>query len=169
MPLSPPPPPVIAPRQMTLLRIAAAMAWADGNLAEEEVEVMLSKLSAVFAKNDAHREVLQKDLREYLVQNIPLEELVPQVTAPAEQELVLRLGYEVIASSALSPSESMVNEEESKAYSKLVELLGLPESEVKRIEAEVRDQNKTEEDIVGALVSALSGFAGEQLPSPDNS
>ncbi|MGD1936624.1 MAG: TerB family tellurite resistance protein [Cyanophyceae cyanobacterium] len=159
MPLSPPPPPAIAPRQMPLLRIAAAMAWADGNLAEEEVEVMLKKLSAVFAKNDAHRSTLQKDLREYLVQNIPLEELVPQVTDPAEQELVLRLGYEVIASSSLSPNESMVNEDESKAYSKLVALLGLPATEVKRIEAEVRDQSKSEEDIVGAIVTALSSFA----------
>ncbi|MEM9244721.1 MAG: TerB family tellurite resistance protein [Cyanobacteria bacterium P01_F01_bin.153] len=159
MPLSPPPPPAIAPRQMTLLRIAAAMAWADGNLAEEEVEVMLKKLSAVFAKDDTHRLTLQKDLREYLVQNIPLEELVPQVTDPADQELVLRLGYEVIASSALSPNESMVNEEESKAYSKLVVLLGLPDADVERIEAQVRDQSNTEEDIVGAIVTALSGFA----------
>ena len=152
-----PPPPAIAPRQMNLLRIAAAMAWADGNLAEEEVEVMLTKLSAVFAKDDAHRDTLQKDLREYLVQNIPLEELVPQVTDPADQALVLRLGYEVIASSALSPNEDPVNEEESKAYSKLVQLLGLPDGEVKRIEAEVRDQSKTTEDIVGNLVAALSG------------
>ena len=133
------------------------MAWADGNLAEEEVEVMLTKLSAVFAKDDAHRDTLQKDLREYLVQNIPLEELVPQVTDPADQALVLRLGYEVIASSALSPNEDPVNEEESKAYSKLVQLLGLPDGEVKRIEAEVRDQSKTTEDIVGNLVAALSG------------
>lgn len=153
-----PPPPAIAPRQMNLLRIAAAMAWADGNLAEEEVEVMLTKLSAVFAKDDAHRDNLQKDLREYLVQNIPLEELVPQVTDPADQALVLRLGYEVIASSALSPNEDPVNEEESKAYSKLVQLLGLPDGEVKRIEAEVRDQSKTTEDIVGNLVAALSGM-----------
>lgn len=153
-----PPPPAIAPRQMNLLRIAAAMAWADGNLAEEEVEVMLTKLSAVFAKDDAHRDTLQKDLREYLVQNIPLEELVPQVTDPADQALVLRLGYEVIASSALSPNEDPVNEEESKAYSKLVQLLGLPDGEVKRIEAEVRDQSKTTEDIVGNLVAALSGM-----------
>ena len=153
-----PPPPAIAPRQMNLLRIAAAMAWADGNLAEEEVEVMLTKLSAVFAKDDAHRDNLQKELREYLVQNIPLEELVPQVTDPADQALVLRLGYEVIASSALSPNEDPVNEEESKAYSKLVQLLGLPDGEVKRIEAEVRDQSKTTEDIVGNLVAALSGM-----------
>ncbi|MEM1426453.1 MAG: TerB family tellurite resistance protein [Cyanobacteria bacterium P01_H01_bin.130] len=159
MTLSPPPRPAIAPRQMTLLRIAAAMAWADGNLAEEEVDVMLDKLSAVFAKDDTHRQTLQKDLREYLVQNIPLEELVPRVTDPAEQELVLRLGYEVIAASALSPEDDMVNEEESKAYSKLVQLLGLPDEDVKRIEGEVRDQSKTEDDIVGKLVTALSGFA----------
>lgn len=164
MTLSPPPPPAIAPRQMNLLRIAAALAWADGNLAEAEVEVMLTKLSAVFAKDNSHRQTLKKDLREYLVQNIPLEELVPRVTDPAEQELVLRLGYQVIASSALSPSEDVVNEDESKAYSKLVQLLGLPEAEVRRIEAEVQDQSKTEDDIVGALVSALSGFAGTNNP-----
>ena len=151
-----PPPPAIAPRQMNLLRIAAAMAWADGNLAEEEVEVMLTKLSAVFAKDDAHRQTLQKDLREYLVQNIPLEELVPQVSDPADQALVLRLGYEVIASSALSPDEDPVNEEESKAYSKLVQLLGFPATEVKRIEAEIRANNSTTESIVDKLATTLA-------------
>ena len=44
-----PPPPSITPHQMNLLRIVTALAWSDGNLAAEEVDVMLDHFSRIFA------------------------------------------------------------------------------------------------------------------------
>jgi hypothetical protein len=136
MALHPPPPPSISPRQMTLMRIVAAMAWSDGNLAEEEVALMLDRFSGLFATDPQQKTDLQKELRDYMMQNIPLEELTPHLASATERELVLRLGYEVINASALTPDQTLINDAEAAAYQKLVTLLDLPTEVVQRIEAE---------------------------------
>ena len=132
-----PSPPSISPQQMTLLRIVAAMAWADGHLASEEVDVAIENFSQIFAKHEDHKARLQEELREYLMQNLPLESLVPQLETEEERKLVLKLGYEVIASSARSPHEPTINAEEAMAYAKLVRLLGLSDDVVQEIEDSV--------------------------------
>jgi FKBP-type peptidyl-prolyl cis-trans isomerase (trigger factor) len=158
MPLQPPPPPPsISPRQMNLLRIVSSMAWSDGHLAQEEVDVMLARFSEIFAKASQQQKQLQHELQEYLMQNIPLEDLVPKLETDAERRLVLKLGYEVIASSARTPEEPNINSEEARAYQKLVSLLALPADVVKDIEAEV-DRNATTEGIVEQLASELDAF-----------
>jgi len=48
--LQPPPPPSITPRQMNLLRVVASMAWSDGELATEEVNLMLDRFCRLFAR-----------------------------------------------------------------------------------------------------------------------
>ncbi len=147
--MQPPPPPSITPRQMNLLRVVTAMAWSDGHLAEEEVEVMLEEFSDLFATGD-RQEQLRQELREYMMQNIPLEELIPKLQTDEERELVLMLGYEVIKSSARSPDEPDINEEEEAAYQKLVQLLGLPSDVVERVETVV---NKKSQGSVGLIVT----------------
>ncbi len=47
--LKPPHPPSITPRQMNLLRVVASMAWSDGELATEEVNLMLDRFCRLFA------------------------------------------------------------------------------------------------------------------------
>ncbi|MEM8612352.1 MAG: TerB family tellurite resistance protein [Cyanobacteria bacterium P01_H01_bin.105] len=127
-------PPSITPRQMNLLRIVLALAWADGNLAKEEADVMLTNFSQVFATTLQGQESVKQELQGYLVQDLPLEELVPQLSTQAEKEFVLRLGYEVISSSALTPDEDLINQDEQAIYQKLVALLELPDDTVQRIE-----------------------------------
>jgi hypothetical protein len=142
---------------MNLLRIVSSMAWCDRHLAKEEVDVMLVRFSEIFAKTPQHQKKLQQELQEYLVQNIPLEDLVPQLETEAERQLVLKLGYEVIASSARSPEEPNINSEEAQAYQKLVELLALPADVVADIEAQV-NENVTTEGLVEQLTSELNAF-----------
>lgn len=127
-------PPSITPRQMNLLRIVLALAWADGNLAKEEADVMLTNFSQVFATTSEDQESIKQELQGYLVQDIPLSELVPNLTTEAEKEFVLRLGYEVISSSARTPDEDLINQDERATYQELVALLDLPSSTVQRIE-----------------------------------
>lgn len=81
-----PPPPSITPRQMNLLRVVASMAWSDGELATEEVNVMLDQFSRLFGKQEQQQQELQQELRDYLMQNIPLEELIPKLETRAERE-----------------------------------------------------------------------------------
>ncbi|MEM9807004.1 MAG: TerB family tellurite resistance protein [Cyanobacteria bacterium P01_D01_bin.56] len=128
------PPPSITPRQMNLLRIVLALAWADGSLAKEEADVMLSNFSQLFATTPATQDSVKHELQGYLVQDIPLQELVPNLTTDAEKEFVLRVGYEVISASARTPDEDLINKEEKVTYQQLVELLNLSPMTVQRIE-----------------------------------
>ncbi|MGL5194105.1 MAG: urea ABC transporter ATP-binding protein UrtD, partial [Chroococcales cyanobacterium] len=95
MAIQPPPPPSITPRQMNLLRVVTAMAWADGELAAEEVDIMLDRFSRLFSTSPQQQDKLKEELRDYMMQNIPLEELIPKLATQPERELVLQLGYEV--------------------------------------------------------------------------
>ncbi len=153
-----PTPPSITPRQMNLLRIVAAMAWSDGHLAAEEVTVMLERLSRIFATDSAQQQALQHELREYLMQHLPLSELVSKLETNAERELVLRLGYEVIYCSARTPDEATINAEEAAAYQTLVQLLGLPPETVQQIEAAVIAETAPPEGLAGWLTHTLEDF-----------
>jgi hypothetical protein len=145
---------------MNLLRIVAAMAWSDGQLAQEEVDLMLDTFSLIFAKDAEQQRQLQDELRVYMLQNIPLAELVPKLESDEERQLVLKLGYEVIASSARTPDEPNINAEEAQAYRQLVKLLNLPADVVKAIEEEVEAGTQGGTGLVEQLASEIKAFVG---------
>jgi hypothetical protein len=153
-----PPPPSITPRQMNLLRVVASMAWSDGELATEEVNVMLHQLSRVFAKQEQQHQELQQELRDYLMQNIPLEELIPKLETQAERELVLILGYEVINSSSRTPDEPKINPDEAAAYQQLLDLLNLPSDVVQRLEVEMDNPSTSKAQLIETIARKLGEF-----------
>lgn len=157
MAVQPPPPPSITPRQMNLLRIVAYMAWSDGQLAKEEVDLMLNRFSSLFATGDRQQQ-LQEELRDYFMQNIPLGESIPKLESQQERELVLKLGYEVIACSARTPEEPNINEDEEAAYENLKQLLNLPGDVVERIETEAKTELNNQEGIVEMMTRGLQEF-----------
>ncbi|MEM6716289.1 MAG: TerB family tellurite resistance protein [Cyanobacteria bacterium P01_D01_bin.6] len=157
MVLQVPPPPSISPRQLTLLRVVASLAWSDGDLAQEEVELMLKRFSSLFASNAEQQAELQKELRDYLMQNIPLEESVPHLQSQEEREFVLRLGYEVISSSARTPEEDLINSEEADAYNRLLALLSLPAERVAALENEAQTSQSTNA-LIDNLAQQLKAF-----------
>lgn len=119
----------ISPDQMVLLRIAASMAWADGNFAPVQQDVILSELSRQFATAPAEQEALKEELKNYLATRLPLDELVPQLRTQQQRELALKLSYEVISSNT-------INETEAGVYQHLKALLNLPPETVARLESE---------------------------------
>ncbi|WOD38344.1 TerB family tellurite resistance protein [Nodosilinea sp. E11] len=162
MPLQPPSPPSISPSQMTLLRIVSTMAWSDGHLADEEVGVMLDQFSRLFASEPSQQATLRDELRDYLMQNLPLEELVPRLTSPAERELVLKLGHQVISASARTPGEELINQQEAEAYGKLVALLDLPDDVVTRVE-QASDRAAVDHDhLIEHMAAELKSFVQGQ-------
>ncbi|NMF84061.1 urea ABC transporter ATP-binding protein UrtD [Nodosilinea sp. P-1105] len=118
----------LTPEQMLLLRIAATMAWADDNFADVQQQVILDRLSRKFAHAPEEQASLREDLKDLLAKDIPLEELVPQLTTPAQREQALMLSYEVISS-------NQINETEAIIYQTLLNLLDLPPDTVRRLEA----------------------------------
>jgi hypothetical protein len=158
MPIQPPLPPSITPSQMTLLRIASTMAWSDGHLADEEVGLMLDQFSRLFASDAKQQAALRDELRDYLMQNLPLEELVPKLTRPAERELVLKLGRQVISASARTPGEELINQQEADAYNRLVSLLNLPDEVVRRIEQDSSSSDTDHDSLIDQLAAELKSF-----------
>ena len=158
MAIDPNAPPSISPAQMNLLRTVATMAWSDGDLAEEEIAVMLDQFSRLFAQDPSHQADLRGELENYLTQNIPLDELVPKLTSTAQRQVVLKLGYQVISASARSSEEELINQEEEAAYNRLVELLALPEEMVQEIE----QMGRTTDNLVDHITSTLQEFIQTQ-------
>ncbi len=148
-----PAPPPISPRQMDILRAVAAMAWADGVLEPNEIRLMLDEFATLFATTDEQRATLKQRLREYLGQNIPLEEAIPRLKTPEDRKMVLRLAYQVIQSSRRHPDEPVVNLDEAAAYQRLVRMLDLPAEEVADIEASVTPNDA---DGLGGIVQTLA-------------
>lgn len=134
------------------------MAWSDGNLAKEEVDLMLDRFSSLFANTAERQAELKEELRDYLMQNIPLKELVPKLNSDEEKALVLHLGYEVILSSARTPEEEKINQEEAEAYQNLVSLLNLPPETVAAVEAQAKKDLEGDSDIVELMASQLQDF-----------
>jgi urea transport system ATP-binding protein len=64
---------------------------------------------------------LKDDLNNLLAKEIPLEELVPQLTTQTQKEEALMLSYEVISSNQINAAEALV-------YQKLLGLLNLPQT-----------------------------------------
>jgi hypothetical protein len=139
------------------LRVVTSMAWSDGHLASEEIDLMLDRFSGMFAADAPQQQRLRQELQEYMTQNIPLEELTPKLQSVEERELVLRLGYEVIRSSSRTPTEEKINDEEAAAYNKLVQLLDLPAETVQRIESEASTRISGE-GVVESLTRKLEKF-----------
>jgi hypothetical protein len=143
---------------MNILRIVTTMAWSDGELAQEEVDVMLDRFSGLFATDAPQKQSLRQELQDYMMQNIPLEELTPKLQNDEERKLVLRLGYEVICSSSRTPEESKINAEEAEAYQKLVKLLDLPPETVEQVIIEANADISEGESLIDSLTRKLEQF-----------
>ncbi|EKU97418.1 urea ABC transporter ATP-binding protein [Leptolyngbya sp. PCC 7375] len=123
----------ITPDQMLLLRIAATMAWADGNFEPIEQEIILDRLSRQFAHEPEEQVALKTELKDLLAKRIPLQELVPQLQTPGQREQALMLSYDVIKA-------NQINQAEASAYQQLLNLLALPEETVSRLENAALEQ-----------------------------
>ena len=76
---------------MNLLRIVTYMAWSDGQLAQEEVDLMLNRFSSLFATGTRQQQ-LQEELRDYFMQNIPLGESIPKIRIPTRTGTGAKVG-----------------------------------------------------------------------------
>jgi hypothetical protein len=142
-------PPPISPHQLDILRVVTAMAWADGQLEPDEIKLMLEQFAALFAKSEPEARSLIVSLREYLDQNLPLEESLSHLRREGDRKLVLKLCYQVIQASRRTPDEPKINLDEIEAYQRLLTILDLPAEEVAKIEAEAIAED------LSSLVSSL--------------
>lgn len=131
--------PSITSHQLKILRVIGAMALADGHLESAEMDLMLSRLSQVFAHDVDEQNKLKEELKVYLYQDVSVDHFIDELTEK-EKELVLRLSYEVISISSRHPDEPNINSDERAAYREMVALLNLPLGKIQEIEVEVREK-----------------------------
>jgi hypothetical protein len=122
---------------------------------------MLDEFAVLFAKTDADRSSLKTRLKEYLGQNIPLEEVVPNIQNIEDRKMTLRLGYQVIQASRRNLNEPMINIYEAAAYQRLVRLIDLPPEVVADIEAAIIPYEESQPNgIIKSLASRLHKLMG---------
>ncbi|GFE70435.1 urea transport system ATP-binding protein [Chroococcus sp. FPU101] len=131
--------PSITSHQLKILRVIGAMALADGHLEPAEMDLILSRLSQVFAHDVEEQNKLKEELKVYFYQDVSVEHFIDELTEK-EKELVLRLSYEVISISSRHANEPNINSDERVAYREMVALLDLPFGKVQEIEVEVREK-----------------------------
>jgi len=154
-------PPPISPRQMDMLRAVAAMAWADGKLEPDEIRLMLDEFANLFATSETERSSLKIQLRDYLGQNIPLEEVIPNIKSIEDRKTILKLGCQVIQASRRNSDEPMVNLDEAAAYQRLVRILDLSPEVVNDIEAAIIQTDQSHPNgIIKALASRVHKLLG---------
>jgi uncharacterized tellurite resistance protein B-like protein len=127
--------PDFTPAQMSLLRLVSLLAWSDGELSAEELHLILSHLAEIFTVDEQQAEVLRQELKDYIAEAVPLENLevlVSQLETEESRELALKLSY--MAIQANHTGQLPINQAEKVAYRRLIELLGLPPETVSKIE-----------------------------------
>ena len=130
--------PSLTQHKMKMLRIVASMAWADGNFAPEEEDVILSSFTKILSP-EGESKLLRQELRNYLAKHIPIESLITDIETDEDKELLVKLAYDVIKSSSLTIDDPLINEQEAVAYQNLINLLGLPAETIKRLEVEIEN------------------------------
>lgn len=124
--------PSLSPHQLKLLRVIAAVADADGKISPIEMEIILDKLSQVFADNPQEQTKLREELKEYLLQGVDtdLEVMIAEITDPEERQLILNLSRQILGNHDTQDLEWT-------AYQTLVKALNVPPEVLTKLESEL--------------------------------
>jgi hypothetical protein len=122
----------LSPHQLKLLRIIAAVADADGKISPTEMEIILDKLSQVFADNPQEQTKLREELKDYLLQGVDtnLEVMIAEITDPEERQLILSLSRQILGSHDTQDLEWT-------AYQTIVKALNVPLEVLTKLESEL--------------------------------
>jgi uncharacterized tellurite resistance protein B-like protein len=125
-------------RQLDLLRIVCCVAWADGEVSDQERQ-LLERLVAQYFPQPQEAEgdsILSaaRQLAAWAQELSALEELVPRLTLQEDRLLALKLSYLMARIDRQAPEQPLINAQEKRAYRRLVELCALPEDDVRDAE-----------------------------------
>jgi|JI8StandDraft_2_1071088.scaffolds.fasta_scaffold149500_1 hypothetical protein len=175
-----------------ILQILSAVAWADGNLSEEEMEVLMEQFKTdlpldpepiaymddnmtlydPFSTNPLVYEQIQarisselafKDiLNNYKLNPVPLTDLVSGLTSIEDRCLTVKLAYMVIKASA-DDEGNLICTDEKAVYRQLVELLELNHDTVTKIELEASQELDKFQHPFKALIHNVASFLGQKV------
>jgi len=148
--------------QRALLRIVCWVAWADGDVADEErqlLEKLVFRLMppqvGIAEAEDAFRSLMAEQL-----QNVDLEALVAELTASDERQLAVKLAVQMLAVNQRPQDDAPVNPAEKQAYRRLLAALQLPDAEVEEAEWAARQELQQKRGLLEVIGMALAGWGG---------
>jgi hypothetical protein len=160
------------PSQRALLRIACWVAWSDGDVAEEERDLLEKVVAATLPGGtplvdtaDAVRALVGEHL-----QQVDPALLVAELDGPEARLQAVKLAVQMMGSSSLPGDGTPINPAEKVAYRRLLEVLALPEAEVEEAEWAARQELQKPRSLLDLITHTLGGFGawpsleGSELP-----
>ncbi|WP_411871524.1 hypothetical protein [Vulcanococcus limneticus] len=161
-----------ADRQLTLLKIACSVAWADGEVSPEERSLLLKLVARYFPREPGQEslEAAAEQLAAWAQDGALLDGLIARLESEEDRLLAAKLGY-LIARVGQRPGDtSPINSEEKLAYRRLVEGLGLGEGQIQEVEWASEQELSAQKGLWGVLGSLFGDLGNwptrEMLESP---
>jgi hypothetical protein len=156
----------LSPSQRALLQLICWVAWADGDfaLAERELlERVVARLLLVDGPEPAAVEVVRALTLDRL-QEADIDSLVAALDSADQRQLAAKLALQMVSICKGPEDQSLINSAEKQAYRRLIEALALPESELQEAEWAVRQELAHKRSLLEVLGSALERFGAWPAP-----
>jgi hypothetical protein len=154
--------------QRALLRIVCWVAWADGDFALEErdlLEKVVARLLLVEAGAGA-AEAAVRELALEQLHEVDLAALVAALQSADERQQVVKLALQMVSVNQGPADEGPINPAEKQAYRRLIEALALPEAEVQEAEWAARQELNQQRSLLEILAAALDRFGAWPASQP---
>lgn len=165
----------LTPSQRALLRVAAWVAWADGDFAEEErqlLETLVARLlppTAAAAGADP-ASLAAASLAAQAQAQVDAAALVAALEGQEARLQAVKLAVQMMGVNQRPEDAAAINPAEKAAYRQLLEALALPEAEVEQAEWAARQELQRPRSLGELLSATLSHFgawpAQEDAPLP---
>ena len=150
----------ISAGDLDLLRLLCCVAWCDGEVSPEE-----RRLLEVLARRYFMADVSQSEAADTVAEMVSgamgvevIDELAPRFSTHDDKQLALKLAYMVIRVGRNVGDTSLINDREKLAYRRLVEGLGLSESEVQETEWAADQELKKHTSLFAVLASRFAAL-----------
>ncbi|MGB5133616.1 MAG: TerB family tellurite resistance protein [Prochlorococcaceae cyanobacterium] len=150
--------------ELALFRIGATVAWADGELSDEERQRLAQAITQTSRNDPDQQGQLDRTLAAATPATLPVEgldDLVAALSTPEQRQRALQLSYGVIRASQRTGDHGSINTRERQAYGRLLRLLQLDPDLVASLEGEVEvELARTMGTPVGLLAGQFAGLIG---------
>ncbi len=159
-------------RQLNLLRIVCSVAWADGDVSPQEKHLLEKLVAQYFPRSPGvdPKEAAAAQLAAWATGDGTLEAAIQRLDQQEDRLLALKLASMMARVSQRPEDSSPINPLEKALYRRLVEGLGLSETQVQEAEWAAAQELASGQGVWALLGSALSGLGAwpttEMLETP---
>ncbi len=155
-------------RQLTLLKIACSVAWADGEVSPEERTLLQTLVARYFpdSSGQGSLEAAADQLAAWAQDPARLDGLVARLEDEEDRLLALKLGYQMARVGQRPEDSAPINALEKLAYRRLVEGLGLADDQIAEVEWAAEQELSARRGpwgVLGALFGDLGNWPTREM------